>query len=122
MRFPDNIVLYHDGLWGSAIWPWDGNPASLGHFDHEDRSIPFAALGPPPERLLIIGAAGGHEIQAAIHFGAKQIDAVELNPATAGLLRGPSPTTRATSPATPASTTWSGTAAASSPRATSATT
>ena len=63
-------------------------PASLGHFDHEDRSIPFAALGPPPERLLIIGAAGGHEIQAALHFGARQIDAVELNPATAGLLRG----------------------------------
>jgi spermidine synthase len=89
VRFPDNVVLYHDGLWGSAIWPWDGDPASLAHFDHEDRSIPFAALGAPPERLLIIGAAGGHEIQAAIHFGARRIDAVELNPATAGLLRGP---------------------------------
>ena len=21
VRFPDNVVLYHDGLWGSAIWP-----------------------------------------------------------------------------------------------------
>ena len=50
--------------------------------------FPFAALGEPPERMLIIGAAGGNEIAAALHFGAEQIDAVELNPETAGLLRG----------------------------------
>ena len=76
------------GTWGSAIWPWDGDPASLDRFDDDVRSVPFAALGTPPERMLIIGAAGGHEIEALIHFGAEQIDAVELNPATAGLLRG----------------------------------
>ena len=88
VAFPDNTVLYHDGIWGSAIWPWDGDPASLTRFDTDDRSVPFAALGDPPERVLIIGAAGGNEIAAAIHFGAEQIDAVELNPATAGLLTG----------------------------------
>ncbi len=86
--FPDNTVLFHDGIWGSAIWPWDGDPASLGRFDTDERSIPFAALGEPPERMLIIGAAGGNEIAASIHFGAEEIDAVELNPATARLLRG----------------------------------
>jgi spermidine synthase len=86
--FPDNVVLFHDGLWGSAIWPWDGDPASLTQYDTDERSVPFAAMGAPPERLLIIGAAGGHEIQAALHFGARQIDAVELNPETADLLRG----------------------------------
>ena len=85
---PGITVLYHDGTWGSAIWPWDGDPASLDRFDDDVRSVPFAALGTPPERMLIIGAAGGHEVEAAIHFGAEQIDAVELNPATAGLLRG----------------------------------
>lgn len=88
LELPANTILFHDGIWGSAIWPWDGDPASLTRFDTEDRSIPFAALGKPPERILIIGAAGGNEIEAAIHFGAKQIDAVELNPATADLLRG----------------------------------
>lgn len=87
-ELPGLTVLYHDGTWGSAIWPWDGDPASLTRFDDDVRSVPFAALGSPPERMLIIGAAGGHEIEAAIHFGAKQIDAVELNPATADLLRG----------------------------------
>jgi hypothetical protein len=88
VELPEITVLYHDGTWGSAIWPWDGDPASLDRFDDDVRSVPFAALGTPPERMLIIGAAGGHEIEAAIRFGAKQIDAVELNPATAGLLRG----------------------------------
>jgi hypothetical protein len=88
LALPENTILYHDGIWGSAIWPWDGDPTSLTRFDDDDRSIPFAALGNPPERVLIIGAAGGNEIQAAIHFGAEQIDAVELNPATAHLLEG----------------------------------
>ena len=88
LELPANTILFHDGIWGSAIWPWDGDPASLTRFDDEDRSIPFAALGEAPARVLIIGAAGGNEIEAALHFGAKQIDAVELNPATADLLRG----------------------------------
>jgi hypothetical protein len=88
LELPLNTILFHDGIWGSAIWPWDGNPSSLTRFDTDDRSVPFAALGDPPERVLIIGAAGGNEIQAALHFGAKHIDAVELNPATAKLLRG----------------------------------
>ncbi len=88
LELPLNTVLFHDGIWGSAIWPWDGDPASLDRFDTDDRSVPFAALGEPPENILIIGAAGGNEVAAAIHFGAEQIDAVELNPATADLLRG----------------------------------
>jgi len=83
-----NTLLFHDGIAGSAIWQWDGDPASLTRFDDDDRSVPFSALGTPPERMLIIGAAGGNEVQAALHFGAEQIDAVELNPATADLLRG----------------------------------
>ena len=38
--------------------------------------------------MLIIGAAGGNEIQAALTYGAGHIDAVELNPVTVVLLRG----------------------------------
>ena len=37
--------------------------------------------------MLIIGAAGGHEIQASLTYGAEQIEAVELNPVTVSLLR-----------------------------------
>ena len=79
-------VLHHDGLWGSSIWRYDGTPATTARFDNDSRQLPFAALGRPPERILIIGAAGGNEIQAALTYGVGHVDAVELNPVTVGLL------------------------------------
>ncbi len=79
-------VLHHDGLWGSSIWKYDGTPATTDRFKIDDRQIPWAALGRSPERLLIIGAAGGNEIMAALTYGVGQIDAVELNPVTVNLL------------------------------------
>ena len=81
-------VLLHDGLWGSGIWKYDGTPATTARFAGDDRQIPFAALGTAPDNLLIIGAAGGNEIQAALTYGVGHIDAVELNPVTVSLLRG----------------------------------
>ena len=83
---PDLHVLHHDGLWGSSIWRYDGTRATTARFDDDSRQIPFAALGREPERVLIIGAAGGNEIQAALTYGVGHVDAVELNPVTAGLL------------------------------------
>jgi hypothetical protein len=79
-------VLHHDGLWGSSIWRYDGTRATTARFDHDGRQLPFAALGREPERILIIGAAGGNEIQAALTYGVGHVDAVELNPVTVGLL------------------------------------
>jgi hypothetical protein len=81
-------VLHHDGLWGSSIWRYDGTPATTARFDTDNRKVPFAALGRDPEHLLIIiGAAGGNEIQGALTYGVGQVDAVELNPVTVDLLR-----------------------------------
>jgi len=79
-------VLHHDGLWGSSIWRWDGTRETSARFDDDTRQIPFAALGRDPERILIIGAAGGNEIQAALTYGVGHVDAVELNPVTVDLL------------------------------------
>jgi hypothetical protein len=79
-------VLHHDGLWGSSIWRYDGTRETTARFDNDSRQIPFAALGRDPERILIIGAAGGNEIQAALTYGVGHVDAVELNPVTVGLL------------------------------------
>jgi Spermine/spermidine synthase domain len=79
-------ILHHDGLWGSSIWEYDGTPATTARFDTDARQIPWAALGRTPERILIIGAAGGNEIQAALTYGVGQVDAVELNPVTHHLL------------------------------------
>ena len=79
---PGAKTLIHDGLLGSAIYKWDGDPASLGRFDSDPRSFPFAAGDAPPGNVLIIGAAGGNEVLASLHFDAGHIDAVELNPVT----------------------------------------
>jgi MFS family permease len=85
-QYENRRVLFHDGLVGSAIWRYNGDPSTLGRFDRDTRSIPFA--GPPtsPHDVLIIGAAGGHEILASLRFQAKNIDAVELNPVTHSLV------------------------------------
>ncbi len=80
------FVLHHDGLWGSSIWKWDGTRETSARFDDDTRQIPFAALGRDPDRILIIGAAGGNEIQAALTYGVGHVDAVELNPVTVDLL------------------------------------
>lgn len=83
-----NVVLLHDGLWGSAIWRYDGTPATSARFFTDSRRLPVDALGRAPRRILIIGAAGGNEIQHALGYGVEHIDAVELNPVTVGLLNG----------------------------------
>jgi hypothetical protein len=79
---PGAKTLIHDGLLGSAIYRWDGNPASLARYDTDPRSFPFAAGDRAPGKVLIIGAAGGNEVLASLHFDAGHVDAVELNPVT----------------------------------------
>ena len=87
---PQGLLLNHDGMLGSVIKRWDGDIASLGdeiyNFDHDIRSLPFDLLGTPPEKVMIIGAAGGHEILASLYFDAENIDAIELNPLTYDLV------------------------------------
>jgi hypothetical protein len=81
-------LLLHDGTLGSIIQPWDGTRAGLRlfHFDTDPRSFPFAVLQRPKSRVMIIGAAGGHEILASKYYGASKVDAIELNPATYDLV------------------------------------
>jgi spermidine synthase len=87
---PNGLLLVHDGLLGSVIKPWDGDIDSLGdefyNFDHDPRAYPFEVLGDAPERVMIIGAAGGHEVLASLYFEAENIDAIELNPLTYDLV------------------------------------
>ena len=82
----DVRLIHHDGLLGSTLHRFDGDESGLAHFDQDPRSLPFRVLGSAPSRVLIIGAAGGHEILASLHFGAEHVDAVELNPITVSLL------------------------------------
>ena len=67
---PNALTLIHDGLLGSAIYRFDGNPRSLTRFDTDPRSFPFEATGKAPGNVLIIGAAGGNEVLASLYFDA----------------------------------------------------
>jgi hypothetical protein len=86
----NGLLLNHDGLLGSVIKRWDGDIGSLDspdyNFDHDPRKLPFDILGEPPENVMIIGAAGGHEILASLYFEAENVDAIELNPLTYDLV------------------------------------
>jgi len=79
------LILSHDGMWGSVIKRFDGEPASLSRYDPDQRAHPFRLL-PATPTVAIIGAAGGNEILAALHFGAAHVTGIELNPVTYSLL------------------------------------
>jgi hypothetical protein len=83
---PELKSLFHDGSFGSAIYRFDGHAASEHRFDRDPRSLPFALLGRKPDHTLIIGSAGGNEIVAALHYGSKHTEGVELNPVTVDLV------------------------------------
>jgi hypothetical protein len=82
------LIIHHGGQLGSKLHAVDGDFSKQGAFRQDPRSSPFAVLGGSP-RVLIIGAAGGHEVLASLYFGASHVTGVELNPVTVGLLRGP---------------------------------
>jgi hypothetical protein len=84
-RGDQSHLILHDGLLGSTLQRFDGNWNALERFQHDSRSVPFRLLASGP-RVLVIGAAGGHEILASLYFGASHVTAVELNPATVSLL------------------------------------
>lgn len=79
-------IIHHDGLWGSTLHRFDGDLSHLKKFDKDERSYAFRVTEGPPRQVLIIGAAGGHEILTALYFDVEHVTAVELNPVTTSLL------------------------------------
>jgi spermidine synthase len=84
-KVEERMMVSHDGNLGSNVMAFDGDLSKLELFDASVRSTPFSVLRDEPE-VLIIGAAGGHEILASLYFDAGHITAVELNPVTVSLL------------------------------------
>jgi hypothetical protein len=85
---PETMLLEHDAIIGAGIYHWNGKRSSIAayHFGTQTLSLPFDVMGGAPDREAVIGAAGGHEVLASLGYGAKHIDAVELNPVTTNLV------------------------------------
>ena len=81
----DALIVNHDGLLGSTLLKFTGRIEAMTRFETDSRALPFA-VATKPKQVLIIGAAGGHEILAALYFGSTNVTGVELNPATVSLL------------------------------------
>jgi spermidine synthase len=79
-------VVHHDGLIGSTLHRFDGDVRSLERFRSDPRSWAFEVTERPVEKVLIVGAAGGHEILASLFYDAKEVTALELNSTTVSLL------------------------------------
>jgi hypothetical protein len=86
---PDRFYqVVHDGIDGSIIVNAEDGLESAPVIDGGIRAAVLDSF-PGGGRILIIGAAGGHEILTALRHGAGEIVGVELNPVTVSLLTGP---------------------------------
>jgi hypothetical protein len=84
--YPGEVYLvFHDGQPGSGLRRFDGDFAPFAYLNKDPRALPFDVL-PKEPRVLIIGAAGGHEVVASLFFKAGHVTGVELNPVTYSLL------------------------------------
>jgi spermidine synthase len=82
---PDQLAVFTDGDAMSVITAFGGDPAALGYLGDVTAALPYHLLDQP--RVLVLGAGAGADVLLALHNGADRVDAVELNPQMAGLVR-----------------------------------
>jgi len=82
---PDQLAVFTDGDGMSVITSFNGDPASLGYLGDVTSALPYRLLERP--RVLVLGAGAGADVLLALHNGAAAVEAVELNPQMAALVR-----------------------------------
>lgn len=83
---PPQVGVFTDGDAMSVITRYDGRREPLSYLDFVSSALPYHLLHRP--RVLVLGAGGGADVLQAVYHEARQIDAVELNPQVADLVRG----------------------------------
>ncbi len=81
---PDQLAVFTDGESISTITAFDGDLASLGYLEDVTAALPYRLLARP--HVLVLGAGAGSDVLLALRNGARQIDAVELNPQMARMV------------------------------------
>lgn len=82
---PPQLGVFTDGDGLTVITRFDGTLAKLAYLDQQTAALPFHLLTRP--RTLILGAGGGADVLRALYHAARQVDAVEINPQMADLVR-----------------------------------
>ena len=82
---PPQLGVFTDGEGLNALTRFDGRRESLAHLDQISSALPYHLLRQP--RVLVLGAGAGADVLQAHYHGARQIDAVELNPQVVELVR-----------------------------------
>ena len=85
-ELPPQLGVFVDGDGLSALTRFDGRRESLAHLGQMTSALPYHLLRRP--RVLVLGAGAGADVLQALFHGARQIDAVELNPQIVDLVRG----------------------------------
>ena len=75
---PEQLAIFTDGGSMSVITRYEGSLESLDYLGDMTAALPYRLLDKP--RVLILGAGGGTDVLSALYHGAREIDAVELNP------------------------------------------
>ena len=82
---PPQLGVFTDGEGLNALTRFDGRRDSLAHLDQITSALPYHLLHHP--HVLVLGAGAGADVLQAHYHGARQIDAVELNPQVVDLVR-----------------------------------
>jgi hypothetical protein len=82
---PPQLGVFIDGEGLNALTRFDGRRDSLAHLDQVTSALPYHLLQRPG--VLVLGAGAGADVLQAHYHGARQIDAVELNPQVVDLVR-----------------------------------
>jgi spermidine synthase len=82
---PPQIATFTDGDAMSVISRFTGDTEPMTYLDFVTTALPYHLLEEPG--VLVLGAGGGAEVLQALYQGAARIDAVEVNPQMAGLVR-----------------------------------
>jgi spermidine synthase len=82
---PDQLGVFTDGDALSVINRFEGGRAPLAHLDFMTSALPYHLTKRPS--VLVLGAGGGTDVLQALYHEPARIDAVELNPQMADLVR-----------------------------------
>lgn len=82
---PPQLGVFTDGDGLSAITAFDGRLAPLAYLDYTTAALPYHLIEHP--RVLILGAGGGADVLRALYHDAVHVDAVELEPEFARLVK-----------------------------------